>query len=165
MSQKTRINGTEYAFLESVPSLNSEKSYVLCEDAGGKHFVCPEDLWLAHMPHSPQAAPVTTHSSAQEKIDCFLTMFRGREGLYARRYYSAKTGKSGYTPVCKNEWVSGLCDKRTHKCADCPNRAFVPLTFDAVKAHLRGSDPLCPGCGGDLSYEGGQHHLAAGGGF
>ncbi len=143
MSQKSRISGAEYSFLERVPSLDGEKSYVLCEGTGGKRFVCPEELWLAHVPCSAKAAPVTTHSSVQEKIDCFLTMFRGREGLYARRYYSAKTGKSGYTPVCKNEWVPGLCDKRTHKCSDCPNRAFVPLTFEAVRAHLRGSDPLC----------------------
>ena len=70
-------------------------------------------------------------------------MFRGREGLYARRYYSTKTGKSGYTPVCKNEWAQGLCDKRKYKCADCPNREFVPLNYEAVKAHLRGNDPLC----------------------
>ena len=143
MSQKSRINGTEYSFLERVPSLDGEESYILCEDADGRCFVCPEELWLAHVPCSVQAVPVTTHSSVQEKIDCFLAVFRGREELYARRYYSAKTGKIGYTPVCKNEWVPGLCDKRTHKCADCPNRAFVPLTFEAVKAHLRGSDPLC----------------------
>lgn len=70
-------------------------------------------------------------------------MFRGREEMYARRYYSTKTGKSGYTPVCKNEWVQGLCDKRRYKCADCPNRAFVSLNYEAVKAHLRGNDPLC----------------------
>lgn len=43
----------------------------------------------------------------------------------------------------QNEWVQGLCDKRRYKCADCPNRAFVSLNYEAVKAHLRGDDPLC----------------------
>ena len=100
--------------------------------------MCPEELWLENVPQTEQAAPVCTHSSTQEKIECFLSMFRGREELYARRYYSTKTGKSGYTPVCKNEWVQGLCDKRRYKCADCPNRAFVSLNYEAVKAHLRG---------------------------
>lgn len=38
----------------------------------------------------------------------------------------------------QNEWVQGLCDKRRYKCADCPNRAFVSLNYEAVKAHLRG---------------------------
>lgn len=143
MDKISRIDGREYTLIEQLPALVGEAGYVICEDAEGKRFVCPEDLWLENVPQTEQAAPVCTHSSTQEKIECFLSVFRGREELYARRYHSAKTGKSGYTPVCKNEWVQGLCDKRRYKCADCPNRAFVPLNFEAVKAHLRGNDPLC----------------------
>lgn len=142
MDKISRIDGREYTLIEQLPALVGEAGYVICEDAEGKRFVCPEDLWLENVPQTEQAAPVCTHSSTQEKIECFLSVFRGREELYARRYHSAKTGKSGYTPVCKNEWVQGLCDKRRYKCADCPNRAFVPLNFEAVKAHLRGNDPL-----------------------
>lgn len=82
-------------------------------------------------------------SSAQEKIAFFLSLFKGREGLYARRYYSVKTGKSGYTPVCKHEWDHELCNKKKYKCSDCPNREFIPLAADTVKAHLMGRDPLC----------------------
>ena len=83
MSQKAWINGAEYRFLERVPSLEGKKSYVICEDADGKYFVCPEDLWLAHVPRSVQAAPVTTHSSVQEKIECFLAVFQGRGAVCA----------------------------------------------------------------------------------
>ena len=143
MDKVSRIDGKEYALIEQLPALVGEASYVVCEDAEGKRFVCPEELWLENVPQREQSAPVCTHSSSQEKIECFLSVFRGREGLYARRYYSTKTGKSGYTPVCKNEWAQGLCDKRKYKCADCPNREFVPLNYEAVKAHLRGNDPLC----------------------
>lgn len=143
MDKVSRIDGREYTLIEQLPALVGEAGYVICEDAEGKRFVCPEDLWLENVPQTEQAAPVCTHSSTQEKIECFLSMFRGREEMYARRYYSTKTGKSGYTPVCKNEWVQGLCDKRRYKCADCPNRAFVSLNYEAVKAHLRGNDPLC----------------------
>lgn len=143
MDKVSRIDGKEYALIEQLPALVGETGYVICEDAEGKRFVCPEDLWLENVPQAEQTAPVCTHSSTQEKIECFLSMFRGRDGLYARRYYSTKTGKNGYTPVCKNEWAQGLCNKRKYKCADCPNRAFVPLSFEAVKAHLRGNDPLC----------------------
>lgn len=60
--------------------------------------------------------------------------------MCARRYYSLKTGKSGYVPLCGNEWEPGLCDKKAHRCPDCPNRAFVPLTAQIVKAHLMGQD-------------------------
>lgn len=41
--------------------------------------------------------------------------------------------KPGYTPVCRNEWVPGLCDKRERRCPDCPNREFLPLTAEVVK--------------------------------
>ena len=84
-----------------------------------------------------------THSSAQEKIKFFLSVFKGREDVYARRYHSAKTGKSGYTPACRNEWVPGLCDKKKHRCPDCPNREFQPLTAGVIKVHLLGRDPMC----------------------
>lgn len=143
MDKVSRIRGRKYTLIEQLPALVGEAGYVICEDAEGKRFVCPEELWLENVPQTEQAAPVCTHSSTREKIECFLSMFRGREEMYARRYYSTKTGKSGYTPVCKNEWVQGLCDKRRYKCADCPNRAFVSLNYEAVKAHLRGNDPLC----------------------
>lgn len=143
MDKISQIDGREYTLIEQLPALVGDAGYVICEDAEGKRFVCPGDLWLENVPQTEQTAPVCTHSSTQEKIECFLSMFRGREGLYARRYYSTKTGKSGYTPVCKNEWAQRLCDKRKYKCVDCPNRALVPLSFEAVKAHLRGNDPLC----------------------
>ena len=70
-------------------------------------------------------------------------MFKGRENVYARRYHSAKSGKSGYTPVCKYEWEPELCDKKKYRCPDFPNREFLPLTAEVIKAHLMGRDSLC----------------------
>ena len=88
----SQIDGREYTLIEQLPALVGDAGYVICEDAEGKRFVCPGDLWLENVPQTEQTAPVCTHSSTQEKIECFLSMFRGREGLYARRYYSTKTG-------------------------------------------------------------------------
>lgn len=51
---------------------------------------------------------VTNHSSESEKIALFRSLFRGREDVFARRFESAKTGKSGYQPCCRNEWVQGI---------------------------------------------------------
>lgn len=59
---------------------------------------------MRQAPQPAQATCVDANSSAQEKIELFLSLFRGREDIYARRYYSLKTGKSGYVPACKNEW-------------------------------------------------------------
>jgi len=70
----------------------------------------------------------------------FLSLFRGREDVYARRFENRKTGRSGYAPACGNEWVRGLCEKPRIKCANCLNRAFLPVDADAVRCHLTGVD-------------------------
>lgn len=85
-------------------------------------------------------SPITMHSTPEEKIKLFRTLFRGREDVFARRWYSATTEKSGYQPVCGNEWADGLCDKRKNKCSDCPNRKLLPLTDNDIFKHLAGKD-------------------------
>ena len=142
-SDKVVIAGREYLLARMLPSLDGEGQYVLCVDERGKQYVCAEEFWVRWAVRSAQNESVDANSSAQEKIALFLSVFRGREDVCARRYHSLKTGKSGYTPLCKNEWELGLCDKNAHRCPDCPNRAFVPLTAQLVKAHLVGHDSYC----------------------
>ena len=77
--------------------------------------------------------------SLQEKVDLFRSLFKGREDVFARRWYSKTSEKAGYQPVCQNEWTP-LCDKRTFKCADCPNREFSSLTDNDIYRHLEGKD-------------------------
>ncbi len=79
-------------------------------------------------------------SSPQAKITLFRSLFRGREDVYPRRFESRKTGKSGYAPACANEWVRGICEKPRIKCAECPNRRFLPVTDDVIRWHLSGCD-------------------------
>jgi len=83
---------------------------------------------------------VDQHSSPQAKIALFRSLFRGRDDVYPRRFESRKTGKSGYAPACANEWVRGVCEKPKIKCADCPQRRFLPVTDDVVRWHLSGRD-------------------------
>jgi superfamily II DNA or RNA helicase/very-short-patch-repair endonuclease len=83
---------------------------------------------------------VTMLSTPEEKIALFRPLFRGRHDVYPRRFESRKTGKSGYSPACANEWVRGLCDKRKVKCVDCPNQQFLPVTDDVIRCHLSGAD-------------------------
>lgn len=89
---------------------------------------------------NPAVNPVTRLSPPEDKIRLFRSFFRGRDDVYPRRFESRKTGKSGYQPACSNEWVRGLCDKRTVKCAECPHRRFLPVTDDTVRQHLSGQD-------------------------
>ena len=87
-----------------------------------------------------QKPSVMSTLSLQEKVDLFRRLFKGREDVFARRWYSRTSGKSGYQPVCENEWNPQLCDKKSLKCSDCPNRKFSPLKYDDYFRHLSGKD-------------------------
>ena len=54
----------------------------------------------------------TIHLSLQEKVELFQGLFKGREDVFAQRWYSDTTKKSGYQPVCEREWNREFCDKR-----------------------------------------------------
>lgn len=77
--------------------------------------------------------------SSKEKIDIFCKLFRGREDVYPKRWHNNKTGRSGYSLACKNEWVRGLCNKPKVKCRNCPNQKFSPITNKIIHKHL--TDP------------------------
>lgn len=79
--------------------------------------------------------------SLEEKVTLFHSLFQGREDVFARRWFSNSTGKSGYQPVCSREWNREFCDKKKFKCAECPNREFQPLGYDDIYRHLEGKDP------------------------
>lgn len=99
----------------------------------GRSVVCEADQALEH---------VHMYSPPQEKIALFRSLFRGREDVYARRWQSAKTGKSGYSPACGNEWKPGICAKPKGYCSDCEHRELLPLTDEVIDCHLRGKDAL-----------------------
>ena len=81
------------------------------------------------------------HLSLEEKVDVFRNLFKGCEDVFARRWYSRTSGKSGYQPVCRNEWDRQLCDKKRYKCTECPNRSFKPLEYEDIYRHLEGKSP------------------------
>jgi len=84
---------------------------------------------------------ITMASPTDKKIALFRSLFRGREDVFPRRWENAKSGKSGYSPACRNEWVRGVCEKPKVKCGECANQAFVPVTDDVLRSHLTGKAP------------------------
>ncbi len=134
------VNVTEYRLIETIPGLDL-LDYVLCQDTAGQRFVCQRQQWEAAA--LPPLTRIHAKSAAEEKIKLFMELFHGRDDVYARRWYNRKTQKSGYAPACRNEWAPGICDKKKFRCADCPNREFVPLSPEAVRAHLIGRDGDC----------------------
>lgn len=87
------------------------------------------------------ALPRKPALSLDEKVALFRSLFQGREDVFARRWFSSSTGKSGYQPVCAREWNREYCDKKKYKCAECPNREFQPLCYNDIYRHLEGKDP------------------------
>jgi len=76
--------------------------------------------------------------NADEKVQLFRTLFRGRADVFPTRFVSKRTGKAGYAPACNNKFVRGVCELPKVKCSECPNQAFVPVDDAALLAHLRG---------------------------
>ena len=86
------------------------------------------------------AGAVTNDSNAQDKIALFRRLFAGRPDVFPVRWENPKTKRSGYSPACANEWVTGVCRKPQVKCGECPNQAFIPMSDEVIGNHLRGAD-------------------------
>jgi hypothetical protein len=91
---------------------------------------------------NPSGAPrVTAASPAPEKLALFKGLFRGRTDVFPRRWENPRTGKSGYAPACRNEWVRGICGKPRVRCGECPHQAFIPIGDGVLLNHLQGQAP------------------------
>ena len=123
-----------------VSSLNQQKQHLLRE--------------LKSLPPNSSSDIVPEEFSSEEKVKLFKELFRGRTDVYAKHWISRKTGKSGYSPVCKNEWVTKICQKAAVRCSECPNREFLPFDESAISKHLNGSiiAGIYPLLDGDVCY-------------
>lgn len=92
------------------------------------------------MPKLPLSAGVPR--SNDEKVSLFLALFGARRSVYSRLWENPKIGRKGYSPVCRNEWVRGVCEKPRVKCTDCPYQDFPPLDHSAILAHLTGQQTV-----------------------
>lgn len=88
-----------------------------------------------------QGITVNNQSPQEEKIRLFRSLFKGREDVFPRRFENSKTGKSGYAPVCRNEWQAGICQKPKIACQECNFRAFTQVNDEIIRNHLMGIDP------------------------
>ncbi len=82
---------------------------------------------------------INSRSDVGDKIRLFMSLFKGRDDVYARRWENKKKGTSGYSPCCFNEWERGFCSKPKGKCSDCRHKAYAPFDEKAVEDHLRGN--------------------------
>ncbi|MGC8492674.1 MAG: TOTE conflict system archaeo-eukaryotic primase domain-containing protein [Syntrophobacteraceae bacterium] len=97
----------------------------------------PEEIPHRSFPAQP-SADVNVNADPSEKIRLFLSLFKGREDVYAKRWESRDGTRAGYMPVCLNDKEHGVCKKFEVKCASCAHRSYAPLNEKAIDAHLRG---------------------------
>lgn len=96
---------------------------------------------LLGMPEEKSNPPIATILSPEDKVTLFQSLFRGRDDVYPLRW-EAKTGKSGYSPACSNEWKRPLCAKPRIRCSECENRELLPVTSEVIHAHLLGKHTI-----------------------
>jgi len=96
---------------------------------------------LLGIPEEKPNATVVDSLSLEGRIALFRGLFRGREDVYPTRW-EAKTGNSGYSPACANEWKRPLCIKPKIRCSECENRELLPVTDDVIQNHLSGKHTI-----------------------
>ncbi len=83
-----------------------------------------------------------TPTLPNEKVDLFLKLFGCRKDVYPRLWENTAKRTKGYSPVCRKEWVAGVCKKPQVKCMDCSHRAFLPLEAKVIRDHLTGKETI-----------------------
>jgi superfamily II DNA or RNA helicase len=78
----------------------------------------------------PPSAGASAPASADEKVALVRRLFRGRDDVYAVRWESARTGKSGYVPAVVGGWSRQ------------GPKTYLPLDDAAIERHLRGRESI-----------------------
>ncbi|ACL05179.1 type III restriction protein res subunit [Desulfatibacillum aliphaticivorans] len=85
-----------------------------------------------------QSFAVNNSSDSPTKIRLFMSLFKGREDVFAKRWESRKSGTGGYAPACLNQWRPGICGKPKLPCSKCSNTSYAELNETVIESHLRG---------------------------
>ena len=76
-------------------------------------------------------ADVDMSSTSEAKVALFRSLFMGREDVYALRWESARTGKSGWSPAVVGGWAN----------AKKPGREYLRLSDEVVALPSRRREP------------------------
>lgn len=79
------------------------------------------------------AGPLSLSSTPAAKVGFFADLFAARRDVYAVRWESARTAKSGWMPAVAGGWRRGMDPRST---------TYLPLTAEVVTRHLAGEIDL-----------------------
>jgi hypothetical protein len=121
----------------------------IAERLSALEHVCAAD---AAAQRFPVFARVTMSSPTADKMALFRSLFRGRDDVFPHRSENPKSGKAGYSPVCRNEWVRGVCGKPQVKCRECARPAHAIVRYPHLGKTGRAA---LSGCGLSFKAESG----------
>lgn len=121
--------------LETKTETNSDKSYFIADTTDNEYDRVDK---LNESTVVRKGKTVDKLSEPRDKINLFISLFKGRDDVYAERWENRKKGTSGYSPVCGNEWIPGICQKPKTKCSACKNKDYLQPNERVIEKHLRG---------------------------
>ncbi|NTU88568.1 MAG: DEAD/DEAH box helicase family protein [Actinobacteria bacterium] len=143
------INGYEYRLVEMIDHASGDGCIAICLGPDEQHYFVTESEWQTGVQLLVQEfesrGVVTSDSSTSAKIALFRSLFKGREDVYAKSYFSKKLARIGYAPACAHEWDRSLCKKPKIRCESCLHRELLPLDDRVLIHHFRGEQQ--DGCG------------------
>lgn len=98
-------------------ALIKKYNMLLAENEKLKSILQEHDIDYSYMKIPDEVSEFTSimfhpvNFSLDEKVALFRSLFKGREDVFERRWFSKTTEKCGYQPACINEWRKGICDK------------------------------------------------------
>jgi hypothetical protein len=132
-SDVDRVPSAEVELLAEMDALRAENARLrgllgLDERPDGGHTRAWAPTLLTEATDRPS---VCASSTAADKVALMWSLFGARADVYARRWESASSGKSGWSPATKDRWAKGR-----------PPRSYLPLTDEVFISHLRGDETI-----------------------
>jgi len=67
---------------------------------------------------------INSASNSLAKIHLFMSLFKGRDDVYAKRWENKRKESFGYSPYCLNLWRPGVCGKPKITCSKCKHKSY-----------------------------------------
>lgn len=81
------------------------------------------------------------HLSKQDRLKIYMSYFRGRNDIYAAKYFSNKKGTFQYSPVCLNKFNKKICLLANGgNCQKCTHFNAKQLTTEIILYHIQKSN-------------------------
>lgn len=132
-SLKDRIAFLESALKQAGVSLSGESGGVYVESNPRVQPIPVQASTHAEPEEQPKPS-LTKFSSPAEKIRLFMSLFKGREDVYAHKYFNKKQGKMVFGPVRRKSWERKPGDGE-----------YAPFDERVDDHHLRGFDGMIAG--------------------